>query len=313
MTTVPDAAVPASHSMGLPPLGKGLSRFSIGLVVAIFLLIKLGAMVTSTNSGMVFSTWPDAHGYWLWPKGAALDGALEHAHRWLGVIVGIQAIGLLVWVFRRDQRRNIKVWTVALLLLIVVQGLMGGLRILQNTNYPFLFAVIHGILAHVVLCLAAYVSYCVSTAWISRSIEDAGKVKAMRFLAVSALLMVTFQVVLGVVFRHTENIHAKWIHIGFALFVALAMLVAFSYCMGNFSTVPGFRRMSRVSLTILGAQILLGFVTLLVRRPKAEADTESLGRAAIQSAHVVLGALLFVVATILVARSYRNLAPRGEG
>lgn len=313
MTNVPNAAPTTSRSVELPPLGRGLSRFSIGLVVAIFLLSKLGAMVTSTNSGMAFSTWPDSHGYWLWPKNAALDGTLEHAHRLLGAFVGIYAIALLVWVFRRDQRRNVKLLTVWLVLLIVVQGLLGGLRIMQDTNYPFLFAVIHGILAQIVLCLAAYIAYCVSSAWISRSIEDAGKVKTLRFMAVSVLVMVVVQVVLGVVFRHTENVHAKWIHIGFALFVALAILVAFSYCMGNFSSVPGFRRMSRVSLAILGVQILLGFVTLMVRRPKQSADTESLGRAAIQSAHGLLGALLFVVATLLVVRSYRNLVPRGEG
>lgn len=312
MITVQDApAVP--RLTGLPPLGRGLSRFSIGLVVAIFLLMKLGAMVTSTNSGLVFSTWPDAHGYWLWPENATLAGALEHSHRELGMFVGIYAICLVVWVFRKDRRRGMRALTVWLLVLIIVQGLMGALRILQDTNYPFLFAVIHGILAQIVLCLAAYVSYCLSNAWVSRSIEDAGKVKVMRFLALLSLMVVTLQVVLGVIFRHTENDYAKWIHIGFALFVSLVLLVSFSYGMGRFSSVPGFRRMGRISLSVLAAQILFGFITLIVRRPKALADTESLGRAAIQSAHVVLGASLLVLTTVLVARSYRNLVPRGQG
>lgn len=313
MTTVHGAAPPASRSTELPPSGKGLSRFAVGLVVSIFLLIKLGAMVTSTNSGMAYSTWPDAHGYWLWPKNAALDGALEHSHRLLGALVGIYAIALVVWVIRKDRRRKVKLLTVSLLALIVVQGLLGGLRVLENTDYPLLFAMIHGLLAHVILCLAAYIAYCVSTSWISRSVEDAGEVKRLRSFAVFALSMVTVQVVLGVIFRHTENVYAKWIHVGFAMFVALAILVAFGYCMGKFSSVPGFRRMSRVSLVILAAQVVLGFITLIVRRPKETADTESLGRAFVQSAHVVLGASLFVVATVLVARSYRNLVPRGEG
>jgi cytochrome c oxidase assembly protein subunit 15 len=290
-----------------------LSRFAVGLVVAIFLLIKLGAMVTSTNSGMAYSTWPDAHGYWLWPKDAGLDGALEHSHRLLGALVGIYAIALVVWVMRKDSRPKVKRLTISLLVLIVVQGLLGALRVLENTDYPFLFAMIHGLLAQVILCLAAYVAYCLSTSWISRSVEDAGQVKRLRSLAVFALGMVTLQVVLGVVFRHTENVYAKWIHVGFALFVSMAILVAFGYCMGKFSSIPGFRRMSRVSLGILAGQVLLGFITLMVRRPKEVADTESLGRALVQSAHVVLGASLFVVVTVLVARSYRNLVPRGEG
>ena len=226
--------------------------------------------------------------------------------------MGLYAIGLMVWVLRRDQRRNVKVLTIWLLGLIICQGVLGGLRVLQDTNYPFLFAIIHGILAQGILCLAAYISYCVSSAWISRSTEDAGHVRTLRFLAVFTLVMVTLQVVLGVVFRHTENVYAKWIHIGFALLVSLTILIAFSYAMGKFRSVPGLCRLGRVSLGVLAAQIVLGFVTLMVRRPKAMADTESLGRAAIQSAHVILGSLLFVLVTILVARSYRNLVPRGE-
>ena len=299
--------------MSLPPPGKGLSRFSIGLVAAIFVLVKLGAMVTSTNSGMVYRTWPHSDGYWLWPNNPALDGILEHGHRVLGAIVGLYAIGLLVWVQRRDQRRHVRMLAVWLLVLIVCQGLLGGLRILQDSNYPFLFAIIHGALAQGILCLAAYVAFCVSPAWISRSVEDAGQVRTLRFMAMFSLMMVTFQVILGVVFRHTENAYAKWIHIGFALVVSLTILVAFSYSMGRFRSVPGFLRLRRVSLGVLAAQIVLGFVTLMVRRPKAAADTESLGRAIVQSAHVILGAFLFVLVTLLAARSYRNLVPRGEG
>ncbi len=289
MTTVQDAAAP-TRSTELPPPGKGLFRYSVGLVVAIFLLMKVGAMVTSTNSGI-----------------------LEHSHWLLGALVGLYAVGLLVWVARLDRRRHITVMSVSLLLLIIVQGLLGGLRVLENTDGSFLFAVIHGILAQVVLALAAIICFSVSNAWISRSIEKASDVRTLRLASVLALVLVLLQVALGVMFRHTENAYAKWMHVGFALFVALAILVAVSYSMGKFNSVPGFTRINRICLAILAVEIVLGFVALMVRRPKDSAGTESLGRALIQSAHVILGASLLLLATVLVARSYRNLIPRNEG
>jgi cytochrome c oxidase assembly protein subunit 15 len=275
--------------------------------------MKAGAMVTSTNSGMAFRTWPDSEGYWLWPENPALDGILEHGHRLLGQYVGLLSIVLVVWVFHRDQRPFMKRSVALLLGLVILQGLLGGYRVLLDAQIPFAFAIVHGILAHVVLALAAYVAFGVSMAWVSRSIEPAAKVRTMRKLASLSMLLVFLQVVLGVVFRHTENPYAKWIHVGFALFVSLAILIAIGYSMGNFNSVPGFGRMNRISLALLVLQVLVGFVTLVVRAPKAAANTESLGRAAIQSAHVILGASLFLLATILVARSYRNLVPRAEG
>ena len=61
---------------------------------------------------------------------------------------------------------------------------------------------------------------------------------------------------------------------------------------------------------MLLSQLVLGFVTLAVRTPKHEASTESLGRACVQTAHVLVGASLLLVVTLLVARAFRNLARR---
>ena len=305
-------AVAANNVTSLPPEGRGLYRYAFWLVVMTFVLIKVGAMVTSTNSGMVFTTWPDADGYWLWPKDADLGRALEHSHRQIGAFVGLWCIGLVVWVFRVDHRPFVRKLVLALFALVCVQGLLGGLRIKLDAEFPFLYPVLHGTLAQVVLGVAALLAFAVSTAWVSRTMADAKRVRTLRRLAIVSLVFVFLQIFVGVVLRHTESGYAMWIHVSFALVVALFLLITIAYSMGRFNTVPGFNRMNRICIIVLASQVLLGFITLLVRRPKAAADTESLGRAAIQSAHVVVGATLFLLATILVARSYRNLVPRPE-
>ena len=305
-------AVAANNVASLPPEGRGLYRCVLWLIVMTFVLIKAGAMVTSTNSGMAFSTWPHADGYWLWPKDVNLGGALEHSHRLIGVFVGLWCIGLVVWVFRVDNRPFVRKLVLALFGLVCVQGLLGRQRIVLDAEFPFLYPVLHGTLAQVVLGIAAVLAFAVSTAWVSQTIAHAKPVRTLRRMAIVSLVFVFLQIFVGVVLRHTESGHAKWIHVFFALVVALTLLITVAYSMGRFNTVPGFKRMNRICIIVLACQVLLGFITLLVRRPKALADTESMGRAAIQSAHVVLGATLFMMATILVARSYRNLVPRPE-
>ena len=53
--------------------------------------------------------------------------------------------------------------------------------------------------------------------------------------------------------------------------------------------------------------LAVGFVTLGVRRFKDPSNIEYLGRSFIVSSHVLVGATLFLFATLLVAKAWRNL------
>jgi hypothetical protein len=50
-------------------------------------------------------------------------------------------------------------------------------------------------------------------------------------------------------------------------------------------------------------------VTLMVRRPKDPSNIEHLGRAVVVTAHVLIGASLFLFASLLLFKTWRNLAP----
>ncbi|MCB9887974.1 MAG: COX15/CtaA family protein [Planctomycetes bacterium] len=297
-------------SLDLPPEGKWLYRNAVTLVVVIFLTMKIGAMVTSTDSGMAFRTWPDANGYYLWPKDSTAAMAFEHSHRLLGALAGLVGLLLTGTVLYRDPRRPVRRLAIGMLGLIVVQGILGGYRVLLNDHFPVLFPVLHGMMAQVVLCTAAVLAFTVSTAWVCRSIENGTHVRTLRRMATGSLGMVFLQVLVGVWFRHSNSQAALWIHVSFATVVSLTLLITVSYGLGKFRTVPGFARTNRICLGVLLVQLLLGFVTLMVRRDKGTTDTETLGRAVVQSLHVLLGATLFLIATILLVRSYRNLVPR---
>lgn len=296
----------------VPPPGKALFRFSLVVTTLVLMTMKIGAMVTSTNSGMAFLTWPDADGYYLWPWGTELPGALEHGHRLLGALLGITAIALCVWVYRVDVRRSVRRGSVAFLVMIIIQGLLGGYRVLLDEWFPMLLPLVHGTFAQVVLCVGAYLAFALSPSWMSTSVEDTAQVRILRRLSALTLVSLFLQVLFGAWVRHTDHHYSFLVHIGFAAVVSLLMLITIGYSMGKFSRVPGFNRMNRIGLVVLGAQLLLGFVTLFIRVPKTEANTASMERAIVQTSHAMLGACLFVLATLIWARAHRNLQPRDE-
>ena len=310
MTASPDAVAEPTIDADLPPESPLVRRLAVTVVVTILVLMFAGAEVTSTNSGMAFTTWPDAYGHYLWPNDPTLGGVLEHSHRLLGALAGLAAIALLVAVWLLDRRRYMKWLSLGLLGLITAQGLLGGFRVWFDEHFPVLFPIIHGTFAHLVLAFSGLVASVASLAWMARSIAPAGKVRASRRFAVFSLLVLILQIVLGVVLRHSEDPVAKWSHIGFALVAAIAVLVASSYSLGRFGSIPGFTRLNRIILALLGCQLLLGFIALMLRRPKVENDTSRMIEATVVSAHVVVGAGLLLAVTLLVARSYRTLRPR---
>ena len=73
---------------------------------ATFLLIVIGGIVTSTDSGLAVPDWPTTFGYnmFLYPLSEMVGGILyEHSHRLMGSLVGMLTIGLLGLILVKDS------------------------------------------------------------------------------------------------------------------------------------------------------------------------------------------------------------------
>jgi cytochrome c oxidase assembly protein subunit 15 len=292
------------------PANRGLYRFAVFFALFTLLHIKGGAMVVTTGSGMAFTDWPLANGS-LWPPGMDAPGLFEHLHRIAGATVGLLGIGLVWWVTKADRRPWLVQLSWILLALIVVQGVLGGIGVLRGEEGGRTWApaaIAHGVLGQVTLCIQIWIAFALSEAWATRVRAPGATVRVTRKLAAFAFAAVFVQLLIGATFRHTNATGVLWVHIGMAIVVSLSILIATAHGSARFGdAVPGYRRLGRWIYVLLLTQLTLGFVTLAIRQFKDPSNIEYIGRSLIVSSHVLVGAALFLTATLLVARAWRNV------
>src|SRR5690606_30576876 len=129
-----------------------------------YALIVLGAWVRATASGLACPDWPTCYGHWVPLPGeippeagyAYYQVMLEWVHRLLaGVILGplVLVIGWLAWRARRHNPR-MPAYGAALVLLLLVQGGLGGVTVLdQNSPWSVALHLSTALLVLSVLCL----------------------------------------------------------------------------------------------------------------------------------------------------------------
>jgi cytochrome c oxidase assembly protein subunit 15 len=127
---------------------KAFRVLAIAAAIAVYGQVVLGAVVRITGSGLGCPDWPACQGRII-PNFADAQVAIEFAHRLFGTTAGLlmvlTAVAALV-LYRRSREtaspvpRGLAVAAVSGVLLIVVQGLLGGITVLTG-NTPFTVAI----------------------------------------------------------------------------------------------------------------------------------------------------------------------------
>src|SRR6059036_3078049 len=119
-----------------------LTRFAWLTCVATLLLICSGGMVTSKGVGLAVPDWPTTYGYnmFLFPISKWVGGIREeHTHRLFGFLVGMLTTILAVWLSLKEERRWLRWLGVVAFFGVVLQGVLGGLRVvlkMDNLGIP---------------------------------------------------------------------------------------------------------------------------------------------------------------------------------
>jgi len=282
------------------------------------LVLQAGGFTTSIQAGMAFLDWPLSNGSvnppgWL----TEIDKFAEHSHRLAATGLGLFCIAIAALHYRLEPRRGVRLAAYALLGLVLLQGGLGGLRVLldrlniggEGNLKAVAFAVGHAVNAQLTIALLAVIATSHTAAWRTPRAGSPRERLAAK-LAVGAVFCV---IVFGAVMRQnrftawvTGDNHAElflpagdglpwlinFLHRSGALLAGLAIL--------GFAAT-GERRPARwLPLAILlGAQLSLG--VLSIRLPL---------NPHVRTVHLVVGAALFSFLCAQAALAHR--ASRGR-
>src|SRR5271154_6410125 len=181
-----------------------LFRFAVLTAFATFLLIGLGGLVTSHEAGMSVPDWPTSYGYNMFAlpikfwKGGAF---FEHTHRLLASAVGFLTTILAVWLWLKDSRQWMKWLGVTAFLLVIAQGVLGGLRVTMHMNSLGIF---HGAVAQTFFVLVCAIALFTSRFWMQ--LTAAGKnyfiPRGLRNHVLFVTILIFAQLLVGATMRH---------------------------------------------------------------------------------------------------------------
>src|SRR5438046_6021112 len=159
-----------------------LNRFAWFTAFATLLLICSGGMVTSKGVGLAVPDWPTTFGYnmFLFPASKWIGGIFfEHTHRLIASTVGFLTIILAAWLWFVDPRRWVRILGVAAVGAVILQGVLGGLRVTMLKDEIVIF---HACLAQAFFGLIVIIALATSRSW--RAVAAlAGRGKSLRGVA----------------------------------------------------------------------------------------------------------------------------------
>ncbi len=197
--------VEAVNSASGNPLQKGsrgLHRIALFGALSTFLLIIVGGLVTSKGVGMSVPDWPTTYGYnmFLFPYSKWVGGIFwEHSHRLIASGVGFITLILAAVALWKEPRGWVKGLALAAVVLVIVQGLLGGLRV---TLYKDQIGIFHALLAQSFFGLLLIISAVTGRGFLAGRWGADAVAGSLRWLAVAALLLTYFQLGVAATIRH---------------------------------------------------------------------------------------------------------------
>lgn len=287
-----------------------LHRIALLTAGATFLLIVIGGIVTSTESGLAVPDWPTTFGYnmFLYPLSEMVGGILyEHSHRLMGSLVGLLTIGLLIMLLVKDSRMWMKWLGVAALIGVSVQGILGGLRVTElNLN----LAIVHACLAQAFFALLCGICWFTSHDWVENqnqpgSIVDTVSVKKLRRLSLITTCLIYVQLIFGAVLRHTGSRLDAHLLFAFLVTLHIFLLLRRFFSMGEETQSIG-QSLPLLLLGLLAVQLILGLGAYITRLTAVGETVSALLTDIVTTAHVAVGALMLVSSFVITLKIYRS-------
>ena len=270
------------------------------------MLIVAGALVTSNDAGLSVPDWPTSFGS-LYKIPRMVGGVrFEHTHRMIAEFVGLLTIILAVWTWRAERRRWLRGLAIGALSTVIAQGILGGITVLHYL--PPAVSSAHAALAQTFFCIAVCIALFTGRKWIEEvpQVEPDSRRPTLVTLTLLSIFVLYVQLILGAMFRHKGL--SWWPHVVHAGVVALVLTWTSIRALSLYSKIEAVRRPAILLLSLLVAQLCLGFLAFLTRVAWGhDAVQPELPMVISTVAHVAVGALLLATAVVLAIQAWRHV------
>ena len=270
-----------------------------------FLLIIAGALVTSNDAGLAVPDWPTSFGS-LYKIPKLVGGVkFEHTHRMIAQAAGLMTIILAIWTWRAEKRRWMRILGWSALGTVIAQGVLGGLTVLFFLPPPISSA--HAALAQTFFCIAVAMAVFTGQKWVEEQprVEFDTRRPSLFTLALLSIFVLYVQLILGAMFRHHGL--SWWPHVLHAVVVSFVLAWTAVRALTAYSNIEAVRRPAILMLSLVIAQLCLGFVAFLTRVSWGhDAVQPELPMVISTVTHVAVGALLLASTVILAIQVWRH-------
>ena len=287
-----------------PRTSAALWGWSVFTIAWALLLLFAGAAVTTTRSGDAIPTWPEP----LFPRDFSTPALIEWTHRGVAAWMGIFTLVLAAWTQRREKSRpRVRHLGWSLVALVLVQAVVGGLRVLFVADgidaTPTWLKVLHAVTGQAFFCALVAHSTVLAPSWrkaVRRDLDPAA-MGVMRG-AILSLVLLLVQLVLGALARH--GVVAREVHAFFALvpLVVVARLVL----VGSFDVAVRaheIRRAASLLGVLAAAQIALGLVTYFVAATGGAPEQRTPTQVVLVNLHLAVGAAMLGTTLSILMRA----------
>ncbi len=279
-------------------------RLALVTAGATFLLILAGGLVTSTGAGLAVPDWPTTFGYTMfaYPWSKMVGGIFyEHSHRLIGSVVGLLTLALAMSLLMVESRRWLRWLGVLALALVILQGVLGGLRVIWLADR---LAIIHGALAHAFFALMAALVLFTSQEWRSQPwpLDRSALLPLLRLCGLTTG-GIYLQLILGALLTHVGiRLDA---HLGLAGLLAVLIPALAARILTRHADRPGLVRPALLLCGLLILQLLLGVGAYVNRFTSIPIPFHSILGLALPVGHRLTGGLLLVTSLVLTLRASR--------
>ena len=211
----------------------------------------------------------------------------EHGHRLLGALVGLWAVGLVIWTLAADRRRGIRLLAMSILTLVILQGILGGLRVLWVSLD---LAVVHALGAQLLFSSIMAAAVVTSAGWIEAKKAPATPQTLSRLSVITALALFA-QILLGALLRHP----GAGVHLGFTLTHITGSIFVLVLILTLFGRLRRRGLLNGWAWSMVGAvalQMMLGVMALMILVYEDSVGARSVWQVALNSAHLIVGSVL---------------------